>query len=71
MAEIELGVLDRQWLDRRTGAMEILDQESLAGRINGTARQFRWSGASPPRMPASDSNPYTHQSNADGLPSLN
>ena len=30
MAEIELGVLDRQCLDRRIGALEILEQETQA-----------------------------------------
>ena len=48
IAEIELGVLARQCLDRR-----IPRQEDLArGKSNETGRQFEWTGASPPRTPA-------------------
>ena len=56
MAEIEIGVLDRQCLDRRIPRQEILEQETGAWEHRRTVgRAFGWTGASPPQTPASSS----------------
>ena len=67
MAEIELGVLSRQCLDRR-----IPDQRVLRGEVAAWARKrnregYEWTGASPPPMRVSSSSLSTHQYNPDGL----
>ena len=66
MAEIEIGVLARQCLDRR-----IPDQGFCGGRrqrgSSATGTQYGWAGASPPQTHVSNSSPFTHQSNTDGL----
>ena len=48
MAEIELGVLDRQCLDRRIGTSEILEQETQAWQDQRNLDAIRVE-ASPPR----------------------
>ena len=70
MAEIEIGVMARQCLDRRIPDQSALRREVAAwqrGSNSATGTQYGWTGASPPRMPASSSSPSTHQYNTDGL----
>ena len=67
IAEIELGVLARQCLDRRIPRQEDLAREPEHGKSNETGRQFEWTGASPPRTPASSSSLSTRQYNSGGL----
>ena len=67
MAEIELGVLARQCLDRRIPSRGILEQETGAWENQRNRQGFRadW------RFTTEDARiklkSYTHQSNADGL----
>ena len=67
MAEIEIGVLDRQCLDRRIPypAGESWSRKPGHGNTGGIGRAFGWTGASPPQTPASSSNRSTHQYNSD------
>ncbi len=60
MAEIELGVLARQCLDRRIPGQVVLEQETKAWQNQRNRDSIRvdwrygWTGASPPRTPASN-----------------
>ena len=67
MAEIELGVLTRQCLDRRIPCQETLKQETRLGKFRVTGTPSGWTGASPPKTPASNLSRYTHHSNDDRL----
>ena len=62
MAEIEIGAMVRQCLDRR-----IPDRaaRSRRGRSGGTASPCAWTGASPLPMRESSSNPCIHQYKCD------
>ena len=65
MAEIELGMLAGQCLDRRIPAGESWSRKPGHGNTGGIGRAFGWTGASPPQTPASSSSPSTHQYNSD------
>ena len=67
IAEIELGVLARQCLDRRIPTREFLHRKPEHGRSNETGMRFEWTGVSPPRTPASSSSPSTRQYNSGRL----
>ena len=67
MAEIELGVLTRQCLDRRIPDQKTLQQETQTGKVRATGTPLGWTGASPRRTPASNLSRYTHHSNDDRL----
>ena len=67
MAEIELGVLSRQCLDRRIPDQEILEQETRAWQDQRNRTGYGWTGVSPPPMRVSSSSLSTHQYKPDGL----
>ena len=67
MAEIELGVLTRQCLDRRIPGQETPKQETQAWQGPRNRNAIGWTGASLPRTPASNLSRYTHHSNDDKL----
>ena len=67
MAEIEIGALARQCLNRRISDQSALRREVGAWSSSATGTRYGWTGASPPRMRASNSSPRTHQSNTDRL----
>ena len=54
MAEIEIGVMVRQYLDRRIPDQSVLRREVGAGSISATRTQYGWTGASQLRMPVSN-----------------
>ena len=54
MAEIEIGVLSRQCLDRRIPIRRSCGGRWRRGRVSATGRRCEWTGASPPRTPASN-----------------
>ena len=53
MAEIEIGVLARQCLDRRIPDQEVLPGKLTPGRTSATGTWCEWTGASQLRMPVS------------------
>ena len=53
MAEIEIGALARQCLDRRIPDQETLRREVDAWQDQRNRDRYEWTGASPPVMPAS------------------
>ena len=61
MAEIELSALATQCLDRRIADAETLASEVAAGRSGATRTVAQWTGASKPKMPASNSSGFTRQ----------
>ena len=67
IAEIELGVLARQCLDRRIPSQRVLAQETGAWQEQRNRAAIEWTGASLPRTPASNSSPSTRQYNSGGL----
>ena len=67
MAEIEIGVLRRQCLDRRIADRETLREEVRPGRGDATKTGTRWIGVSPRRMRESSLNPYTLQYKNDAI----
>ena len=60
MAEIELGVLARQCLDRRIPSQEVLEQETGAWEEQRN-REATVAWRFIQTMPASSSSPFTHQ----------
>ena len=54
MAEIEIGVMVRQCLDRRIPDQSVLRREVGGGSISATGTAYEWTGASQLRMPASN-----------------
>ena len=54
MAEIEIGVMARQCLDRRIPDQSALRREVEAWQQQRNRTQYGWTGASPPRMRASN-----------------
>ena len=54
MAEIEIGVMNRQCLNRRIPDQSVLKQEAEAWQTQRNRDGIRWTGASPPQMHASN-----------------
>ena len=54
MAEIEMGVMARQCLDRRIPTGAFCGGRQQRGRLSVTGTAYEWTGGSPPQMHASD-----------------
>ena len=67
MAEIEIGAMVGQCLDRRIPDRGTIRREVGAWHGAGTASPCAWIGVSPRRMPGSSSSPSIHQYKCDGV----